>query len=607
MPRNLRLGPDLAVPDDAVTQTFLILGKRGSGKTNTAVVLAEEMHRVGAPFVVLDPIGAWWGLKSSFDGAGVGLPVYVFGGQHGDLPLQPTAGELMAQVFIRHRQPMVLDMKGWGTRDRARFVTAFAKWLLNHNDRVPSHVFLEEADAFIPQRPYKDEEEMLGAMDRLVRWGRQEGLGSSTVSQRSAKINKDVTTQTEILIAHRTTGPQDRDVVRDWIKYHAGDERMHEILESLATLPDGTAWVWSPEWLGLLRQVAFRRRDTFDSAGTPKLGEKRVQPKELAPVDLDRLRDQLAETIEKARAEDPRELKKLVRDNAVKAARAIADLERQLRERPVAEPQIVKVPVLNGQVEKLGELIGQMREISSGLVLVGTGIGQAAEAITSAIDRVAAAPRPAQQSTVAAGARHPAGRTGAPSATPGELSGAANARSVPRSPGGAPSETGGGEKPLSAYGRRLLDTLARHHPLALTRAQLGLLSGSSRKSSGFDGAIAELRRRQLVDIGAGLMSVSQAGWDELGDMPPAPLTAADTRAQWQASLPSAARRLFDVLVDAYPEALTKSAVAERSGSSEKSSAFDGGLALLRRAGLLEDTPDGMRAAAALFMDAGERP
>jgi hypothetical protein len=105
---KLRLGPDLAVPDDAVTQTFLILGKRGSGKTNTAVVLAEEMHRAGAPFVVLDPIGAWWGLKSSFDGAGVGLPVYVFGGQHGDLPLQPTAGELMAQVFVRHRQPMVL-------------------------------------------------------------------------------------------------------------------------------------------------------------------------------------------------------------------------------------------------------------------------------------------------------------------------------------------------------------------------------------------------------------------------------------------------------------------------------------------------------------------
>ncbi len=595
MPRNLRLGPDLAVPDDAVTQTFLILGKRGSGKTNTAVVLAEEMHRVGAPFVVLDPIGAWWGLKSSFDGAGVGLPVYVFGGQHGDLPLQPTAGELMAQVFIRHRQPMVLDMKGWGTRDRARFVTAFAKWLLNHNDRVPSHVFLEEADAFIPQRPYKDEEEMLGAMDRLVRWGRQEGLGSSTVSQRSAKINKDVTTQTEILIAHRTTGPQDRDVVRDWIKYHAGDERMHEILESLATLPDGTAWVWSPEWLGLLRQVAFRRRDTFDSAGTPRLGEKRVQPKELAPVDLNRLRDQLAETIEKAKAEDPRELKKLVRENAVKAARAIADLERQLRERPVAEPQIVKVPVLNGQVDKLGELIGQMREIGSGLLLVGTGIGQAAEAITSAIDRVAAAPRPAQQSTVAAGARHPAGRTGAPSATPGELSGAANARSVPRSPGGAPPDS---SVSLGPTDRAVLATLASF-PEGRTQKQVAILSGYSAKSGGFFGSLAKLRRYELIVGSAGDIRITDTGLAALGPYDPLP-TGRALIDYWIAKLPRAEGVILRALIEAGPDGLSQEDLGARTGYSTTSGGFFGALAKLRALQLIGGGRGGLRAAQELL-------
>jgi hypothetical protein len=100
VPKVLRVGPDLSLPDDAVTQTFVVFGKRGSGKSNTGVVLAEEMHRVGGQIIVLDPIGAWWGLKSSFDGSSAGLPVYVFGGQHGDLPLAPTAGQLMAQVAI---------------------------------------------------------------------------------------------------------------------------------------------------------------------------------------------------------------------------------------------------------------------------------------------------------------------------------------------------------------------------------------------------------------------------------------------------------------------------------------------------------------------------
>lgn len=37
----LKLAPTLALPLAAATETFAILGRRGSGKTHTAVVLAE--------------------------------------------------------------------------------------------------------------------------------------------------------------------------------------------------------------------------------------------------------------------------------------------------------------------------------------------------------------------------------------------------------------------------------------------------------------------------------------------------------------------------------------------------------------------------------------
>jgi hypothetical protein len=171
---------------------------------------------------------------------------------------------------------------------------------------------LEEADAFIPQRPAKGEEAMLGAMDRLVRWGRGSGVGCTIITQRSAKVNKDVTTQAETLIAFRTTGPQDRDAIDNWIKHHAGDERREEVLSTLPALPTGTAWVWSPEWLEFFGRAAFRRRATFDSAATPKVGQKVRPPKELAAVDLARLRTQMADTVEKAKADDPRELRKTI-------------------------------------------------------------------------------------------------------------------------------------------------------------------------------------------------------------------------------------------------------------------------------------------------------
>jgi hypothetical protein len=70
--------------------------------------------------------------------------------------------------------------------------------------------------------------------------------------------------------------------------------RALDILAELPTLPTGEAFVWAPEFpegkpIGLQRTSILR--ETYDSASTPKVGEQRVEPKELAPVDLERLRE----------------------------------------------------------------------------------------------------------------------------------------------------------------------------------------------------------------------------------------------------------------------------------------------------------------------------
>jgi hypothetical protein len=53
--------------------------------------MAEEMFRAGLPFVVVDPVRAWYGLRSSRDGNSPGLPIPIFGGRRGDVPLEPPA------------------------------------------------------------------------------------------------------------------------------------------------------------------------------------------------------------------------------------------------------------------------------------------------------------------------------------------------------------------------------------------------------------------------------------------------------------------------------------------------------------------------------------
>ncbi len=85
---RFRAGKRLALPADAITQTFGILAVRGAGKSNLGAVMAEEMFAAKLPFVVVDPVGSWWGLRSSGDGKGAGVAVPIFGGAHGDVPLE---------------------------------------------------------------------------------------------------------------------------------------------------------------------------------------------------------------------------------------------------------------------------------------------------------------------------------------------------------------------------------------------------------------------------------------------------------------------------------------------------------------------------------------
>jgi hypothetical protein len=73
--KSLRIAPDLKLPLEAATQTFAILAVRGAGKSNTAVVLAEEFHKAGIHWIAIDPKGDWWGIQSAADGKSPGLEV----------------------------------------------------------------------------------------------------------------------------------------------------------------------------------------------------------------------------------------------------------------------------------------------------------------------------------------------------------------------------------------------------------------------------------------------------------------------------------------------------------------------------------------------------
>jgi hypothetical protein len=298
-----------------MTLATAILGNRGSGKTATASVLAEELLSAGQQVIILDPVGVLWGLKS-------GYSIAVFGGDHADVPLQPHSGEALAKAVVEHGFSAIFDLSEMGNQEALGFAAAFLAELYRKN-KQSCYVVVDEADIFAPQSSTKGNgPNALRAMQFLVRRGRARGLGCALITQRPQAIAKDVLTQCEVLVALRVSHPRDIDAIKEWVNTQASAAESKEVVQSLPSLPTGEAWFWAPS-LKLFQRAKVRMRQTFDSSATPKPGQARVQPKHLEAVDIAKLGAQIATTVEEQKANDPAALKARIRE-----------LERQAKESP---------------------------------------------------------------------------------------------------------------------------------------------------------------------------------------------------------------------------------------------------------------------------------
>src|SRR3990167_2728976 len=95
-------GQPVTLPPDVLTHTMAILAKKGAGKTYTAGVIEEEFAKAGLPFVVLDPVGVHYGIRSNRNGTRSDYSVVVFGGEHGDIPIERKMGAADALTAMEY-------------------------------------------------------------------------------------------------------------------------------------------------------------------------------------------------------------------------------------------------------------------------------------------------------------------------------------------------------------------------------------------------------------------------------------------------------------------------------------------------------------------------
>lgn len=556
----MKLAKDLPLNTSAVTQTFAFIGKRGGGKTYAASKLAELMLDISAQVIVLDVVGTWYGLRVPKKKGGKAYQITVFGGLNGDIEINPKAGKIVAGIILERNVSAVVDISQFVQAEQMRFAYDFLITMFEGRKTRPGacHVFLEEAQELVPQNLPKSDgafgAKMLNAGERLVKLGRNFGIGCSLISQRPQEVNKKVLNQTEVLLAFQMTGLQERRTIRDWVRDKGDETDVEQLLPKLET---GEALVWSPTWLKISGTYKIAEKVTADVSATPIVGATETRANTLTKVDVEELRSAIGSLTAEIEANTPTALKK-----------RIAELEKEnkalSKTAPVEPIEVEKFLFPTAEVEALQktaeDLIGQMKE--------------QAETITANVERFMIGLVTFQnealqmRSMIAAGAKN----DGTVPVHNIDFSNQKEARAKLQrlKPGknykmqvqavtlpGAGSNMPEGE-------RKVLIAVAQYSDRGgATREQVSILTGY--KKSTRDTYLKRLSGKGFIysEHGAGVFATDE-GIAALGDFEPLP-TGVALQEYWFSRLPEGEGRILRLLVGAYPSGVDRETLSACTG------------------------------------------
>jgi hypothetical protein len=351
----------LPFPEKILTQHSATLGKTGSGKSSAMRVIFEHLLDRKKRIAIIDPKGDWWGLKTSADGKSAGYPVIAFGNfkepRATDVPIDHHSGKHVAELIASGNRPCIIGFRGWMPAQMTRFWIDFAPTLFNSNEGE-LYLGIDEIQNFAAKGKIMDPEagKCLHWTNRMMAEGRGIGLTFHIASQRAQKVHNDTLDCCETLIAMRTAHPAARQSIKDWIDGNGDKVQGLEVLNTMAQMKRGEAWVWSPENQFGPKRVQFPMFRTFDSFAPPQL-QKTVSQSGWSEVDLDAVKAKLATVIAEAKANDPKEMKAEI--NRLRAK--IAEME-QIKAAPAvssgdAKIMLKKIRGLHSLVEEAMKII----------------------------------------------------------------------------------------------------------------------------------------------------------------------------------------------------------------------------------------------------------
>lgn len=520
---------DYPIPDDALDDRLAFIGTSGSGKTYNAGGGTERLIESGAKVVIVDPLDVWWGLRLTAAGKPSKFTLPIFGGEHGDLPLNEHAGKIVGETVATMAESCIVSLGSLKSKEaERRFMLSFLEALYHNSSGSTYHVIFDEADLWAPQGAGSGTGPKLQElMEQIVRRGRVKGFIPWLITQRSAVISKDVLSQVDGLVIFKLTSSNDRKAIGEWVKSQADMDVWNRIWDSLPAMQQGQGVLWIPA-RGILETVKFPLKETFNSSKAPERG-KRAERRELKPLDLDKLKGKLAAIEDEQKASDPRALKAEV----ARLTRELAKLER-VKAAPAPTPEIVHA---NADEIEAARQDGQREGFHAGLTKAMNTIAGLAwnsgEPMTVTVQNAKRGPKPRAEL-----AREPA--------------------------------------PTGGPGQRILNALAWWKALGHDQPlneQVAFIAGYSHTSTGYTNPRGALKTSGLVDYPQpGRVCLTPAG-EEQAEAPDAPPSGEELRRRVIGKLAGPQQRILGVLIEAYPDQLTNEQCATSAGYSASSTGY----------------------------------
>jgi uncharacterized coiled-coil protein SlyX len=244
---------------ELLTGRGFVTGKSGSGKSNSASVIAEKLLDSGFGLCIVDIDGEYYGLKEEYE------ILHAGGDEECDIQVTSDHAEKLASLALEQNVPLILDMSSYLDESEAEaLLTAVAQSLFAKakKQKQPFLLLVEEVHEYIPEQGSVGE---CGKMlIKIGKRGRKHGLGICGISQRPADVKKDFITQCDWLLWHRLTWNNDTTVVRRILD--------SEYASAVEDLEDGEGFLVT-DWSDAVRRVQFYRKQTFDAGATPGLDD----------------------------------------------------------------------------------------------------------------------------------------------------------------------------------------------------------------------------------------------------------------------------------------------------------------------------------------------